>query len=227
MSMARIALAVALAAACMAGPAESQDDEKGFEKLFNGTDFTGWKFFLGKDKTEAGETFKVKDGIVWVSGKPNGYMYTEKTYTNYTLRFEYRYTRPANVAPGEDLKWGGNSGYLHWIKDHNVWPKSLETQGMNKEVGQIYWIGLKKEEKGKCEFSAEAAHKAVKPLGEWNAYEVVARAPGTVVVTVNGVKTCTVTEHPYTGPGHIGFQSEGAEIQWRNIRIKVEEGEKK
>jgi len=39
---------------------------------------------------------------------------------------------------------------------------------------------------------------------------------------LNDVLVNTVTEHPFKEPGHIGFQSEGVELHWRNIRIKPE-----
>jgi hypothetical protein len=39
---------------------------------------------------------------------------------------------------------------------------------------------------------------------------------------LNGTLVSTITEHEFKAPGHIGFQSEGGELHWRNIRIKEE-----
>ncbi len=45
---------------------------------------------------------------------------------------------------------------------------------------------------------------------------------GEIKASLNGVLVSTVLEHEFTEPGHIAFESQGTEIQWRNIRIKVE-----
>src|SRR5437773_7168950 len=57
--------------------------DKGFERLFNGKDFTGWGFVVGPNckpapegcgGTTPGTTFKIKDGTVLNTGSPHGYM---------------------------------------------------------------------------------------------------------------------------------------------------------
>src|SRR5262245_38669222 len=85
-------------------------DEGGCTKLFNGKDMTGFKLF--PENAEA--TFQVKDGTIVVSGKPNGYFYTEKGYKNYVLKFDWMYTRPADLT--DDEKFNGNSGCLVHIQ---------------------------------------------------------------------------------------------------------------
>src|SRR5262249_9355545 len=68
--------------------------DKDFKDLFNGKDLTGWKFnVFGKDQ---GKTFTVEEDYIKVSGNPNGYFYTDKTYKNYVVKFDWRYKRPAN-----------------------------------------------------------------------------------------------------------------------------------
>jgi 3-keto-disaccharide hydrolase len=56
---------------------------------------------------------------------------------------------------------------------------------------------------------------------EWNSVEIAAR-DGQVKSSLNGTLISTISEHEFTEAGFIGFQSEGAEIHWRNIRIKAE-----
>jgi hypothetical protein len=65
---------------------------------------------------------------------------------------------------------------------------------------------------------AEARRRAIRPIGQWNSVEIVS-ANGQVKSSLNGVLISTVTEHEYEA-GYLGFQSEGSEIHWRNIRIK-------
>ncbi len=191
-------------------------DEKGFEKIFNEKDFAGIKFYLGKDGAgDATKTFMAKEGAIVCTGNPAGYWYTEKSYKDFTLRFDYRYKRPADLQ--DDSKFNGNSGYLLFVKEHKVWPKSLEIQGMNKNVLAIIGIGGFK---SKNQVDSAARTKALKPVGEWNAVEIACKG-GKVMATLNGTLVTTVTDLETT-EGHIGFQSEGAEIHWRNVRIKAE-----
>ena len=217
-----------------AGPAELTDDiaamktmalvEKGFERSFNGKDFAGFGFVIGPScaprpsgcgQTEPGSTFRVENGTIVSSGKPYGYMYTEKTYQNFTLRFEYRYEPHQWMESDDDFY--GNSGYLLFITDHRVWPKSIEVQGRNAAV--LAAMGLDAEVK--VSVDDEARKRALKPVGQWNAVEIVSR-DGQVRSYLNGTLISTISEHEFKEPGHIGFQAEGAEIHWRYIRIKEE-----
>ena len=106
--MKRICVVLALLAAAVVWLGSSRAGDSGFKNLFNGKNFEGWKFELGKADPE--KTFKVKDGIIVVSGNPNGYFYTDKSYKNYILRFDWRYKRPKGLE--DDEKFGGNSGLL-------------------------------------------------------------------------------------------------------------------
>jgi len=217
-----------------AGPEELQPDaetlmgynipEKDFSTLFNGKDFSGWGFLLGSNctprpegcgQTDPGTTFKVEKGMVVCSGTPIGYMYPPKKYLNFTLRLEYRF----EPYPGleSDDQYFGNSGYLIFMKEHRVYPEMVEVQGMNLEVLDI------RASKRSTIFTvdAEARKRAVRPVGQWNTVEIVSK-DGKVLSYLNGTLVSTVSHHEYTEPGYIGFQSEGAKISWRNIRIKEE-----
>jgi hypothetical protein len=68
---------------------------------------------------------------------------------------------------------------------------------------------------------SHARRAAMLPPGKWNAIEIVSRS-GEVRVSLNGRLVTTVTEHEFEEPGHIGFQSEGAEVFLSNIRIREE-----
>ena len=70
------------------------DDDKDFKDLFNGKDFTGFKFEIGKSDPE--KTWSVKDGIIVCTGKPNGYFFTDKSYKNFVMTYDWRYKRPEN-----------------------------------------------------------------------------------------------------------------------------------
>src|SRR5262249_16199670 len=113
-------LAAALGLGWLAASTQAGDD-KGFTKLFNGKDLTGWKFV----PDNLAKSVKVEDDFILVKGQPNGYLYTDKSYKNFVLRYDWRYKRPADLE--DDKKFGGNSGLLLHIQEpHKVWPKSLE-----------------------------------------------------------------------------------------------------
>lgn len=96
---------------------------------------------------------------------------------------------------------------------------AIETQGRDRSVGDVFYIDAKDKTKNRHQVDKEARKKALKPVGEWSTYEVALKE-GKIGVSVNGQKISEVESHEYTEPGHIGFQSEGAEIHWKNIRIK-------
>jgi hypothetical protein len=211
-----LACATLLAAVSLgAVAADDQKDDEGFTPLFNGKDLTGWKTFLDPKKKDVKpeDIWSVKDGVIVCMGKANGYLYTGKSFKNYVIRYDWRYQRPDQVADEE--KFLGNSGLLVHIQgEPKIWPKCIEVQGMNRDHGKIIPVSGAK---ATSKFDRAALQKARKPIGEWNTTEATIQ-DGNIVAKVNGsvVDTgkCDLTE------GQIGFQSEGAEIHFRNIKIK-------
>jgi 3-keto-disaccharide hydrolase len=185
-------------------------DDAGFTKLFNGKDLTGFKTF----PENASATFQVKDGEIVVSGKPAGYFYTEKGYKNYVLKFDWMYTRPADLSDEE--KFLGNSGCLvHIQTPHKVWPKSIEVQGMNRDHAKM--IAVSGAPMTGAKDDPAARKTARKPVGQWNTTEVTVQE-GHLSAKINGTPISECQTTLMDGP--IGFQSEGAEIHFKNIMIK-------
>ncbi len=177
--------------------------------LFNGKDFTGWEFCV-RGKNEAGDTFKVEDGIIKCSGKPAGYMRTAKSYKDYKLTIEWRFT----------VKKGNSGVLVHTSKPDKVWPKSIECQGMFNNQGDFFVIGGTefKEHKGKKgRRVAKNGPSNEKPLGEWNTYEIICKGDS-VLPHVNGKLMNTATECSVT-EGMICIQSEGVPWECRKITL--------
>jgi hypothetical protein len=191
-------------AALFCAAAILQAGDEGFASLFNGKDLTGWKWIIsGADQDKGKDTFTVKDGAIVVSGKPNGYFYTDKSYKNYVLKFDWKFIKD------------GNSGLLvHITGAHKVWPKCVEVQGLQKDHGNIFAIGGAK---GKFKKDAEAQKKAIK-IGDWNTTEVLVK-DGEITSKINGMQVSTGTCDLKEGP--FGLQSEGTELHFKNIKIKV------
>jgi len=215
--MLRRSLFLAALACCLTAltaPAAA-DDKDGFTDLFNGKDFTGWKFVLNGKEAEPGKTFTIDKGVVIVSGSPNGYMLTDKKYKNFDLSYQWKFARPEKLE--DDDKFGGNSGLLVHVQglpEKGAWPKCIEVQGMNKAHGQIFAIGGAK---GTFKFDGDTLKKARNKVGEWNTTEVTSK-DGQLTSKVNGKEVASGKGE--LDEGQLGWQSEGAEIHFKNIKIK-------
>ena len=93
------ALFVCTALVASAFSAETpKPDADGFVPMFNGRDLTGWT-----NINCAPETWSVRDGKIYCSGKPVGGLRTVKQYENFIVELEWRH-----------LQRSGNSGFFAW-----------------------------------------------------------------------------------------------------------------
>jgi hypothetical protein len=185
--------------------------------LFNGKDLEGWQFQFGKAGVENEGTFTVADGILICSGKPAGYMVTKKSYGNYTLQAEFAFKRPETLQ--DDAEFRGNSGCLIHVGEKNalgVWPRSIEVQGANRQLGLI--LPIPRDLKCTHKFDSQALARVIRPVGQFNKIEIEVRG-GDMTISVNGAVVSTVRDCELTA-GPIGIQSEGAETHWKTIRIR-------
>jgi hypothetical protein len=184
--------------------------EKESIKLFNGKDFEGLTFYL-RDNAKPEDTWSVKDGVIQCTGKPAGYFRTKEKYTNYELTLEWRF---------DPAKGAGNSGVLlRLVGEDKIWPKSIEAQLHSGNAGDIWNIDNVKMKVAADRTEGRRTRKMKpsneKPLGEWNHYRIVVNK-GDVRLYVNG-ELQNAAEDAEVVAGHIGFQSEGAYIEFRNI----------
>ena len=93
----------------------------------------GWKFFCEDAAAKCGEVWKLDGGVLICKGTPKGYIYTSKKYTDFVMRFQWRW--PADKKPG-------NGGVLiRTTEPHKVWPKSLEAQVNAGQAGDFWGLG--------------------------------------------------------------------------------------
>jgi hypothetical protein len=195
-------------------------EEEGFVSLFNGKDLSGWV-----NANCAPDTWSVKDGLIHCTGFPTGAMRTEKQYENYILELEWRH-----------LSSGGNSGVFIWgtpisapgvpflrgvevqVLDHGYNAKGKnEWFTTNGDVFPINGTTLKPfgRHNGMRSFPSEERSKGTP---EWNHYRVVCEN-GTVRLHVNGKEVSGGEECNYR-KGYLALESEGAPVEFKNIRIK-------
>ena len=207
-------------------------DEPGFVPLFNGSDFSGWRFLVGLGcapppdgcgSTEPGRAFTISDGLLRGSGKEHGIAYTAKQYKDFTLRLDYLSERPADWE-GDDIYYYANSGYHLFLMEENlfVWPRSMTLAGEQRDLLRPIPLGAYGgTARPVMTWDNEARLRVVRPLGQWNSIEVVSRDGG-VEAYLNDTLISTVTGHGFTEPGYIGLQVQGYPMRWRNIRIREE-----
>lgn len=190
------------------------------EQLPSG-EIAGWKsFHQGGDVKTATVWNLTKDGVLVCKGQPLGYLYTENAYTNFLLRFEFRW--PPDGKPG-------NGGVLFRITGENkIWPKSLEAQINTGSVGDFWGLAgyslsgpaerMKQVDSAQFGRLTNVKKTAdVEKKSGWNTYEIRAEGP-TVTLTVNGQVVNKATNCDVV-PGTICVTAEGNEIHFRNIRL--------
>lgn len=196
-----------------------------WRELFNGRDLTGWTFDV-LDDSDPAKIFTAEDGKIVIrgAGKSNGVMQTVDRFGDFEMTFEWRW-------PGEP----GNSGCLLYCstpRDRNVWPKSIEVQVQSGNAGDLITIGeeiqvpeaqlLTDIPKGswKVRLRPNLTDDSELPPGEWNKMHIDARG-GVITVHVNGI----LVNRGYGAtakPGRICLQAEKADVEYRNVRIKLD-----
>lgn len=185
--------------------------------LFNGEDLSNWNSVLFDSTANPAEVFQVKDGIIHVSGVPNGYIITKELYSNYKLHVEWRWA-------AEPV----NSGVLLHCEETGLeWPLCIEAQLMHSNAGDIVLIGhgagasvgdstyLVTPEERRYEIIKRFEESSEKPEGEWNVYDITCEGDN-IELIVNGIVQNIASEATLSS-GQIALQSEGAPIEFRNI----------
>ena len=224
---AKPAAAKAPAAGPTASAAAPAADEAGFTSLFNGKDLTGWVYGTKKDKAgkesenKAGAGYQVKEGgVLYSTAKDGGNLYTAKEYADFAFRFEFKLTPNANNGIAIRAPLTGDSAYA-----------GMEVQVLD-DSGDKYKTLKPAQYHGSVYLIFPAKRGALRPVGEWNSQEI--RVEGTKVkVTLNDqvivdadiadVKDeAVLKKHPglKNKAGHIGFLGHGAEVEFRNMRVK-------
>lgn len=204
----------------------SSEGEDGFVRLFNDDNFDNWYTFFpeyGKNN-DPDNVFSINNGVIHVTGQHFGYLATEEIYDNYHLKLEFKWGEQ-KWEPRLDLK--RDSGICFHIAEDvpdSVWPKSIECQIQEGDVGDFWLIGgttisVDGERNESGDFMRfQKKRDLERPNGDWNTVEVITY-DGAVTYLVNGV-VVNHGENASVKQGRILLQSEGAEIYFRNVEIK-------
>ena len=209
--------------------------------LFDGRNLSQFDTFLPSAglNSDPNGVFTVAGGVVHVSGTEMGYFITKQEYKNYYLRAEFKW---GEGTFGSRAGQARDSGILYNIQGPNkVWPRSVEFQ-INEGCTGDFWMtdgaaltgkdgvrvtgpvggAMKIDRFNKGVFKnvtgyRDPTNELEKPHGEWNVVELVNR-DGHVWQYVNG-KLANEGTDAFPTSGKILFQSEGAEVFFRNIKL--------
>ncbi len=204
--------------------AQPHTEEK-FTALFDGHSLKGWEQVAPKGDGY-GVTNLVENGttnaVIFCAKGGGGNLLSEKTYSDFVLRFDFKLTEGANN--GLAIRAPNQAG-------------SLAYEGMELQILDAAYKSKKGELKpeqfhGSLYNIAAAKKGALKPAGEWNSQEVIAQGRR-ITVRLNGTQIldvdintitdpATLVKHPglFRPGGHIGFLGHNDEVFFKNIRIK-------
>ncbi len=190
---------LAIAASCLLGMPNvslaTDQAEEGFVNLFDGKTLDGWNLMNGAK-------FVVEDGVI-KHNQGNGWLRSDKEYADFILRLEFRFMKPKQDG-GVFLRAGMEG------KD---WPdRKYEVQIENtRRMATIF--------NAKNDLDVELTQKMLKPVGEWNEYEIKVVGPR-IEVRLNGELVSTSSSADMLKRGYLGLQGEKGAHEYRNLRLK-------
>lgn len=189
--------------------------DEGFVKAFNGKDLSGWR-----QVERHGEGYRVAGGILICPKGGGGRLFTEKTYSDFVLRFEFKLQPGGNNGVAIRSPLEGDPAYV-----------GIEIQILDDYAPQ--YANLRPTQYHGSVYDLFPAKKgSLKPAGEWNSEEIHCQGRkirvqlnGQIVVDANldDIKDAEVLKkHPGISrtEGHIGFLGHGDHVEFRNIEIK-------
>jgi hypothetical protein len=196
-----------------AGNAATSDAQAGDPiALFNGRDLHRWHVYLEDAGADPKMTWRARDGALWCSGKPTGFIRTTEEYDDYRLTFEWRWPEKPS-----------NSGVLlHMSGQEKIWPVCMEAQLMHKRAGDLVGMGCDFNENKNApgefiRYAPRLNESNEKAPGGWNTYDILCRGD-TIELRINGQLQNRATGVSLR-KGYIGFQSEGTPIVFRSINL--------
>lgn len=201
-------------------PFELSEEEKkeGFKVLFDGTNMHHW----------VGNTtdYVIENGNMAIRPKPGkgsgGNLFTKEEFSDFVFRFEFQLTPGANNGLGIRAPLEGDAAYV-----------GMELQILDNDA-PIYKNLAEYQYHGSIYGTIPAKRGFLKPVGEWNYQEVIAKGSKIkVILNGNVILDGDIEPFKFNGTpdkqnhpglkrtsGHIGFLGHGSPIQFRNIRIK-------
>ncbi|MCS7016271.1 MAG: DUF1080 domain-containing protein [Gemmatales bacterium] len=191
-----------------------EEQAQGWKLLFNGRDLTGWGL---RNKKPPAPHWQVEDGAIVLKKSGGDLVYWAEAFEDFHLSLEWKTTGNSGIflrSGIPDVPWH----YLEIAIAGPVDRKSIPREHAN---GALY--------------SLAPASPLARTLEGWNHFYIICDGP-IIACTLNGVETFRVDfrEEKWKQPqgkckliyaslprrGYIAFQDHGAEIAFRNVKLK-------
>jgi len=190
-------------------------DPAGFERVFNGKNFAGWAGPVDCCRVENG-------AIVWQPNK-GGTIYTQKEFTNFIARLEFKLPPGGNNGLAIRYPGEGDTAYVGMCECQVLDDNYEQATGQKIDARQAHGSA----------YGMVAAQRGYQhPIGEWN-YEEVTVNGSTLKVDLNGTTilnadlgavTNFMADKVHPGrtrtSGHFGFAGHNDPVMFRNVSIK-------
>lgn len=124
-------------------------NDKGWVRLFNETNLDGWHIVIRNARSDDpdhlvqidhGQIHMYKDAAAGTP-QPAGYIITEKEYSHYHLKLEYKWGEKRFKPRANGRR---DAGILyHVVGKDGVWPRSIECQIQENDVGDIFTVNTR------------------------------------------------------------------------------------
>ena len=161
----------------LASPALADTKEEGFVPMFNGKDLAGWV-----NANCHPSTFFVRDGMIITTGKPTGFLRTDKQYENFILEMDWFHVNTKEVGNSGLFVWGDplpavGTPYTRGIEVQvlvNLFKKDAYTS--HGDLFSIWGARCKPDRPHPMGWErCLPSEERCKGGGEWNHYRVAAR----------------------------------------------------
>ena len=181
-----------------------------WQRLFNGKNLSGW--------STSGNWQVNKNQLLFIKPRTGehgwqryaDYLWTDKQYSNFVLRLEYK------------LPPNGNSGIFLGVKDK----KNPVYEGIEVQILDSYGKKepLTAHDSGGIIGIAPPKKNMARPAGKWNQIEITCQQDR-LIVELNGetIIDLALSEkiaRPHPLAGYLGLQDHGIPLEFRNIEIK-------
>ena len=189
-----------------------RENAAAYESIFNGQDFSGW--------TGDVENYEVVDGTITCKEGKGGTVFTEKEYTDFIARVEFK------------LPPGGNNGLaIRYSGEGQPHLEGLELQVLDSEDPK--YAELDPRQYHGSVYGLVPAHRGyLRPTGEWNFQQVTVRG-SKIKIELNGTtildadlslvtesKDGAVPPGARRTSGRFGFAGHNDPVAFRNLSIR-------
>lgn len=211
-------------------PAMVASAAEGWTSLYTGLDFRNWKH-----ETVHQGHWNAQDWVIDYDGKSGQDLWSTKSYKDFELIADWRFSGPAHEANVPDIQLDGTQkvgpdGKPATVKVQEAGDSGIYLRGSSKSQvniwcwpigsGEVYGYRTDPAMSAEVKKGVTPKVNADKPLGEWNRFHITMKGDRLTVV-LNGKTVLENAQLPGVAPeGPIALQHHGDPIQFANIYIR-------